>query len=213
MNSSSSNSCFSPKGIGSNESITFDQVQSLLDGSILGSPLPYLFLPLAESFIGALVSTYETPIQFRQAMYHGNVNYNVAAMYHPSALDIWGKKDMQICINEFASEQEKMLHEQVAIAYTFAYNAILAAPKCTNAILDIMENVLQLPMSNVLNHNEPDLGTPWGLAKARVDEIQDYSKTDGWNADGSLAHKRTFIFIFMSCTMTILAHFLPFRSS
>ncbi|GFH61508.1 hypothetical protein CTEN210_17984 [Chaetoceros tenuissimus] len=122
-------------------------------------------------------------------MYHGNVNYNVAAMYHPSALDIWGKKDMQICINEFASEQEKMLHEQVAIAYTFAYSAILAAPKCKDAIVNLMDNVLQFPMSKVLNDNEPDLGTPWGLAKVRVDEIHDYAKTDGWNADGSLAHK------------------------
>ena len=189
-------SCNSPSGIVVSTNATnataigIDHVKGLLDGSILGEPMPYIFLPLADAFIGALVTTYETPIQFRQALNHGNVNYNVAAMYHPTALDIFGKKDMQLCLNEFASDDEKMAHEQVAIAYTFAYHAIVSAPASKEGIVFVMDNVLQLPMDNVLSAGPSDLGTPWGLAKARVDQISNYAMSDGWNADGSLTHTR-----------------------
>lgn len=196
--------CNSPKGItyaakntlvppteqDDSKIVTFEHVKGLLDGSILGNPLPYLFLPLAESFIGALVTTYETPIQFRNAMYHGNVNYNVVAMYHATALDIWGKDEKRICISDFSSDEEKRIHEEVAIAYTFAYSAISAAPSSKTTITHIMDNVLKLPMSNVLSEMEPDLGTPWGLAKVRVEEMYKFAESDGWNADGSLTHKR-----------------------
>ena len=181
--------CFAPKGISNTTDISFDQINSLLNGTALGNPLPYLFLPLAEPLINALVQTYETPIQFRQVLYHGNVNYNVAAMFHPTALDIWGKKDKKICLDQFTSESDKNIYEQVAIAYSFAYISLTTAPASKNAIMDIMDNVLKLPMNYILNDEDPDVGTPWGLAKACVDQITKYAESDGWNADGSMMHE------------------------
>ena len=41
-------------------------------------------------------------------------------MYHPSALDIWGRDDKRICVDEFTSDLEMHAHEQVATAYAFA---------------------------------------------------------------------------------------------
>lgn len=78
-------------------------------------------------------------------------------------------------------------HEQLATAYAFAYSAITIVAPCSKDILtNIMENVLMLPMSKL--SGEPDLGTPWGLAKATVDQIAEYSKSDGWNSEGDLTH-------------------------
>ena len=47
---------------------------------------------------------------------------------------------------------------------------------------------MRLPMSKVLV-GEPDIGTPWGLAKAVVDQMTQYANSDGWNSDGSLTHE------------------------
>jgi len=163
-----------------------NQITRILNGTVLGEPLPYLFLPLADPLISVLSSMYETPIQFRQALYHGNSCYNTAAMYHPTALDIWGHDDNRICIDNFASEEEKNIHEQVAVAYTFAYSATIIAPGSKDTITDIMDNLLKLPMINL--DGSPDIGTPWGLAKRIVDQMSDYAESDGWNADGSLNH-------------------------
>ena len=87
--------CSSPTGIGGDDSngpnaIPLNHVMGLLDGSILGQPLPFLFLPMTEPLIDVLRSSFETPIQFRQALYNGNTCYNAAAMFHETALDIWG---------------------------------------------------------------------------------------------------------------------------
>ncbi|VEU38101.1 unnamed protein product [Pseudo-nitzschia multistriata] len=174
-------SCTKPKGVefiteddaakastesGASGTITTMQVRNLLDGTTLGNPLPFLFLPLVDTLIAELVSAFETPIQFRVALYQGNAVYNVAAMFHPFALDIWG----------------------LAITYAFAYSAMVLIPSITEPLTFIMDNVLNLPMSNLLDESPPDIGTPWGLARATVDDMTEYSKSDGWNADGSLAN-------------------------
>jgi hypothetical protein len=185
---SASGSCNTPTGIDESDSgISIKHVTDLLDGTALGSPLPYLFLPMAQPLIDTLVTEYETPIQFRQALYHGNTCYNAAAMYHPTALDIWGRDDKRICVDAF-SALELHAHEQVATAYAFAYSAIVVSPSSKEIVIHIMDNVLKLPMSKVLV-GEPDIGTPWGLAKAVVDQMTDYANSDGWNSDGSLTHE------------------------
>ena len=169
-----------------NSGISTTQILSLLNGETLGAPLPYLFLPLVDDFIGALVTKFETPIQFRTAMYHGIVCYNTAAMYHPTALDIWGRGDKRICTDKFPSQLEKKIHEEVAITYAFAYSSIQLIPDLNDIVTNLMDNVLNLPMSNLLGY--PDISTPWGLAKATVDEMAEYAKSDGWNSDGSMSH-------------------------
>merc|ERR1711862_1060798 len=57
----------------------------------------------------------------------------------------------------------------------------------TNAMVHIMDNVLELPM-NLIMEGSPKTSTPWGLAKYYVDLMYEYSVSDGWNADGSLAN-------------------------
>ncbi len=141
----------------SSGAITTERVTQMLQVGAGG--LPFLFLPMADVLIQSLVSTYETPIQFRQALYHGNSCYNVAAMYHPTALDIWGNGESRICINEFVSVDEMIAHEQVATAYAFAYSGMTISPSSTDALMNIMNNVLGLPMSFL--DGSPDIGTPW----------------------------------------------------
>ena len=115
-------SCNTPTGIDDSTSgISMKHVTDLLD------TLPYLFLPMAQPFINTLVTEYETPIQFRQGLYQANACYNAAAMYHPTALDIWGRDDKRICVDEFTSDLEMQTHEQVATAYAFAYSAIVVS--------------------------------------------------------------------------------------
>jgi hypothetical protein len=152
----------------------------------LGDPLPLLFLPLATPLIESIVATYETPIQFRQSAYQGMSCYNTIAMYHPTALDIWGRGDNRICTADFASDAQKNAHEHVANAYAFAYSAISVSPTVSETVTHIMDNVLGLPMSNL--EGNPLISTPWGLAKATVDQMSEYAKSDGWNADGALSH-------------------------
>jgi hypothetical protein len=181
--------CTSPTGIDEEGSgiITTEQIDKILDGTTLGGgSLPYVWLPLADPFIQNLVTTYETPIQFRQAVYHGMSCYNTVAMYHPTALDIWGRDDKRICTDAFASDAQKNAHEQVANAYAFAYGAISLSPTVTETVTHIMDNVLGLPMSKL--RGNPPMSTPWGLAKATVDQMSEYAKSDGWNADGTLTH-------------------------
>ena len=182
-----SSACIIPSIIDdSTGGISSKLVVDLLDGTTLGKPLPYLPLALADPIISSLVATYETPIQFRQAFYHGSNTYNVAAMYHPSALDIWGNGNRRICIDKFDSELDMKVHEQLATVYSFAYSATIFVPESTEQVSFIMDNVLGLPMSNVFN--EPiDITTPWGLAREIIDEMFEFSMTDGWNSDGSLS--------------------------
>lgn len=68
-------------------------------------------------------------------MYHGNVNYNVAAMYHPKALDIFGKKDMKN-LRQFFKRRRKICARTSGdrVLYTFAYSAITIVPACKPAI-------------------------------------------------------------------------------
>ena len=180
--------CVEPGGIDDGVSgISTTQIQSLLNGKALGKPLPYLFLPLVDDLIGTLVTSFETPIQFRTALYHGNACYNAAAMYHPTALDIWGRDHKRICTDKFPSPLEKKIHEEVALAYTFAYSAITLLPSLNDVVTNLMDNVLNLPMSNLMD-GTPDIGTPWGLAKATVNDMANYAKSDGWNFDGSMTH-------------------------
>lgn len=181
--------CTSPVGIDDGSGITTKMIHEILDGTKLGMPLPYLFLPLAEDLISALATTFETPIQFRLAVYHGMTCYNAVAMFHPTALDVWGKADLRICTDDFTSDEQKRAHEEDTSAYVFAYSAMTLVPSVADTMRNIMDNVLGLPMSKILEGNDLPTNTPWGLAKAAVDQMTTYSKSDGWNADGNLSNQ------------------------
>jgi hypothetical protein len=115
--------------------------------------------------------------KFRLANIQGTNVYNVVAMYDSDALDIWGRANYRICGDDFQSVDQKRAHETIAAAYAFAYSGIKIVPQVEEIIVDIMENVLNLPMSNL--DGNPSVDTPWGLAKALVDEGDSFAKSDG----------------------------------
>jgi hypothetical protein len=150
---------------------------------------PFLWVPLADIIIGGIIK-YETPIQTRLAVYHGMNVYNAIAMYHSSALDIWGRSDHRICVDEFGSDEELRVHEHLTSVYAFAYSTISLMPELTTSISSTMETSLGLRMDLILDSDKNnDLRTPWGLAKAFVDEMTEFIENDGWNANGVLANE------------------------
>jgi hypothetical protein len=150
--------------------------------------VPFLWVPLTDILIGGIIK-YETPIQTRLAAYTGMNVYNAIAMYHSTALDIWGRSDRRICIDGFGSDGELRVHEHLTSAYAFAYSAISLLPELTTYISSTMKS-LGLPMDLILDSDQnTDIGTPWGLAKASVDEMMDFIENDGWNANGVLANE------------------------
>lgn len=94
-------------------------------------------------------------------------------MFHTNgrALDIFGDKkkseDRRRC--QPTSDDNKELYElhlRVAISYVAAYAGIVAMPYCLDQLDPVMTS-LGLPLSLVLEGDDADVSTPWGLAKVR----------------------------------------------
>lgn len=116
-------------------------------------------------------------------------------MFHPSpyALDVFGDKNKSDARrrcqpSDVATPEEVELfdiHLRVAASYVLSYGSVLSMPFCEDDIDSAMEDI-DLPMS-LLDEAE-GIETPWGLAKAYVDEVFSYLlENDGWNADGSMS--------------------------
>lgn len=121
--------------------------------------------------------------------------FSVASMFHTNdiALDIFGDKDTSDARRRCqptatAAEETSLfdLHLRVAIMYTFVYGGLLGMPYCFD-LVDPLMSAAGHPLSLVLEGN-PSVETPWGLAKAYVDEVAEFlAANDGWNADGSMS--------------------------
>lgn len=122
--------------------------------------------------------------------------FSVASMFHPeqTALDIFGDKETSDARRRCQPDQNQDdqdatflmdMHMRVAIIYTLVYGPIQGMPYCLEQIEPLMEKAGH-PIS--LLEGEPSVETPWGLAKAYVDEVTAFlARNDGWNADGSLS--------------------------
>ena len=170
--------CNNPQGLDELDKKVKDKLSDM-------DEFPYLWLPLAVPHLIGEVIKAETPIQFRVAQIHGSTCYNTAAKYDKLALDIWGKDTNRICDASRGSADWK-LHERIAIAYTFYYSGITLVPSSEDTMRPVFENVLGLDVSRL---DSTDPGTPWGLARIVVEEMQETLKNDGWNADGKLANE------------------------
>lgn len=119
-------------------------------------------------------------------------------MFRPgeAALDIFGDKETsdarRRCQPDSSDADEQALfavHFRVAIMYTFVYGSLTGTPFCREVIEPMLDSIA-LPLSFVLDGAEPSIATPWGLAKAYVDETNAWlTENDGWNADGSANRK------------------------
>ena len=173
--------CTVPKGLDTLPVGTAELITSVL----ASGTLPYLWLPQVPHFSGELTK-YETPVQFRISQQHGSNVYHVAAKYHPTALDIWGKDDNRIC-QEGQDKDTLMLHREIALAYAFYYSGIRTIPSSEKIIQPILES-FGLPAAN-LYISPADPATPWGMARIVVDEMMASVVKDGWNADGSYSNQ------------------------
>lgn len=113
-------------------------------------------------------------------------------MFHTNnvALDIFGDtstSDARRRCQPTTAEETSLfdLHLRVAIMYTFVYGGLQGMPYCFD-LVDPLMSAAGHPLSLVMLDDDPSVDTPWGLAKAYVDEVIDFLTTnDGWNADGS----------------------------
>ncbi|CAN0194683.1 unnamed protein product [Scytosiphon promiscuus] len=109
------------------------------------------------------------------------------------ALDIFGDKDTSDARRRCRPESDDTegwalfdLHLRVAVMYAVAYAGSEAMPYCTD-LAALMEERGH-PLSLLEGNQTTD--TPWGLAKAYIDEINIFlDENDGWNADGSMGGK------------------------
>lgn len=118
-------------------------------------------------------------------------------MFHPNskALDIFGDKDTsdarRRCRPDDDDEEGQLLynlHLGITIIYAAVYGGYQFMPYCADILQNLMESRGH-PLSLILDGN-PDIDTPWGLAKAYIDETWAFlDKNDGWNADGSMDRK------------------------
>lgn len=113
-------------------------------------------------------------------------------MFHTNnvALDIFGDTDTsdarRRCQPTTVEETSLFdLHLRVAILYTFVYGGLQGMPYCID-LVDPLMSAAGHPLSLILLEDDPSVDTPWGLAKAYVDEVIEFlTANDGWNADGS----------------------------
>lgn len=120
--------------------------------------------------------------------------FSVSSMFHPkeTALDIFGDKETsdsrRRCKPAEDDEEGTLLfdiHLRMAVIYAAVYTAIQAMPYCREQLEALMEE--RGHSISLVLEDAPSMDTPWGLAKAYVDEVNAYlTENDGWNADGSM---------------------------
>ncbi len=127
--------------------------------------------------------------------------YPSGSMFHPNgvALDIFGDKATsdarRRCQPAEGDESARVLmdlHLATAIMYAYAYDALLHRPGCAEPITLMMDEIgCPLSLAAVAEGDpEPSTDTPWGLAKACVDETYSFlNEHDGWNSDGGMGGK------------------------
>jgi hypothetical protein len=168
-------------------------VNSAEIGAILGAPLA--MIPIAQTISIPAVIKYETPIQFRITNAVDLSTYNAVAAYHATALDAFGREAESNARRRCTSGVDPALvtlHEKVAVAAAFAYGLILYVPEATTDMGNFMGQIgmggvwAQMTDPSFDGCSADNIALPWGLAKCTSDEMYEYLKTDGWNADGSL---------------------------
>lgn len=115
------------------------------------------------------------------------------------ALDVFGDKATsdarrrcQPADGDEAARQLFNMHLTVAVTYAASYTGAAYMPECADQLAPLMEALgLSLPLVMLAEGEpEPSTDTPWGLAKAYVDEVVSFlMEKDGWNADGGLGGK------------------------
>lgn len=183
----SDSSCVaSLSGVGSSPTDKIDA--SALD-AVLDLVQPWLFLPLADVVVPPILS-YETPIQFRTAYYVASASYTATSSYHETALEPYGRQDLSTQWRRCASlkTDDALMwnrHEQLSVTYAFSGIAVYLMPHIRSNIEAGFES---LGLNYSLIDDPVDLSTPWGHARAIIEDLEVIAEADGWNHDGSLTN-------------------------
>eukprot|EP00752_Nemacystus_decipiens_P012197 g10813.t1 len=164
----------------------------------LGNPLAPLDI-FTNPFIGTVAqcsSALETPVTMRLLTAIDAAAFSISSMFEPNgvALDVFGDKETsdarrrcQPADGDESGSELINMHLSVAILYLLAHAGSTYMPWCVDQVTPLLD-VLGTPLS--LLDGEPSTDTPWGLAKAYLDETMSFMmEHDGWNADGGLGGK------------------------
>ena len=159
-----------------------------------------------DTFVGFLVGeflSYEPPIQARVAVYDSSSAYSVLSAYESFALELFGRVDVsnqrRFCetrnINNNGSNTQLFtLHRNVALWYTLYYSLRFFYSESTYLPFASFLDSIGLD-SDICDDDKYyasrcfDSSTPWGLSFSVVNEVYDWSLTDGWNAHGSYSRE------------------------
>eukprot|EP00752_Nemacystus_decipiens_P007406 g6624.t1 len=195
-------SCVELQGIApGNESVL--DLDVLLRNDTLGHPLAPINI-FTNPFVGTVAQCageLETPVSMRLLLGIDSSVFTIANMFEPNglALDVFGDRETsdsrrrcQPADGDEDGQQLFKMHLTVAVVYAVSHVASEYMPWCSDVVAPLLE-ALGTPLSlvNIAEGDpEPSTDTPWGLAKAYVDEIMSFlMENDGWNADGSLGGK------------------------
>eukprot|EP00752_Nemacystus_decipiens_P008074 g7217.t1 len=160
---------------------------AMMQDALSMEPFDFATNPIIPT-ISACSSGLETPISMRMLLVIDTAAFSISSMFRPSpALDIFGDGERRRCTPDDDADEDSLqlfdLHLRGAVIYAAGYAAIQAMPFCTE-LTALMEQRGH-PLS--LLEGDQSADTPWGIAKAYIDEINAYLTTnDGWNADGSM---------------------------
>ncbi|CAM9270140.1 unnamed protein product [Ectocarpus sp. 6 AP-2014] len=167
--------------------------EGLLDLSVLLNASAPGIVPAVKECSSEL----ETPIGMRLFTALDAAQFSLGNMFESNgvALDIFGDKETsdarRRCQPADGDEDAAVLfnmHLGVAGLYMVAYVGSEHMPWCTDTVSALME-AYGAPLS-MLDVADASTDTPWGLAKAYVDEVMSFlMENDGWNADGGLGGK------------------------
>jgi hypothetical protein len=150
-----------------------------------------VFLSLIFPIVVPELDKYETPIQGRLALAILTPVVTMAAAYHPTALDPFGRVETSVarrrCNAEitYAPGSPLYLDRQIALAYAVAWSTAAAMPRLDVGLLRSALASWGLDFDICETTSCNDVATPWGLARTVVDEVQSFFAFDGWNAQGS----------------------------
>ena len=133
----------------------------------------------------------ETPIRNRLNFVINAPIYSAMAMFHPTSLDIWGRKalsDSRRRCSEADGVDPELLanHRRVTLLYVASYAGQTTNPEL-KSLFDTQSTTWGLD-NNICDVEDcSDISTPWGLAFTLAQESKLWFDNDGWNHDGSLS--------------------------
>eukprot|EP00656_Telonema_subtile_P055115 TRINITY_DN843_c0_g1_i2.p1 TRINITY_DN843_c0_g1~~TRINITY_DN843_c0_g1_i2.p1 ORF type:complete len:575 (+),score=126.58 TRINITY_DN843_c0_g1_i2:149-1873(+) len=146
----------------------------------------------------ALITGYETPIQFRLIQLANMALYSTAAAFHPTALDHFARvaesDARRRCApdaNDAVAVELNEVHNDLTLAYSqyFTSSRLFTAEQIA-PLKTLLVDVWNVDVTKCdIEVDCDDTSTAWGLGFQLSKEVATFAEHDGWNADGGLARQ------------------------